>query len=153
MLTIQLIHKRDGRIVPFDPARIEKAVSKAIIAVHGKADPEMARLVMERVGKRLQLFPGDAGHILDVEQIQDVVEQVLIQMVDAQVAKAYILYRQQRAQGRRAERQMLDCIQLMDDYLEQSDWRVNEKSNMNYSFQGLNFYVASYISAHYWLGC
>ena len=151
MLTIQQIHKRDGRIVPFDPARIEKALSKAIIAVHGKADPETARLVMERVSQRFQLFLGDAGHILDVEQIQDIAEQVLIQTVDAQVAKAYILYRQQRAQARRAERLMLDGIQLMDDYLEQSDWRVNENSNMNYSLQGLNFYVASSFSARYWL--
>ncbi|RLC62393.1 MAG: ribonucleoside triphosphate reductase [Chloroflexota bacterium] len=151
MHTIQQVRKRDGRIVPFDPSRIENAVSKAIIAVHGKADPATARLVTERVVRQLQLSQDDAGHIPDVEQIQDVVEQVLIQAADAQVAKAYILYREQRAQVRRTERLMLDGIKLMDDYLERSDWRVNENSNMNYSLQGLNFYLASSVSARYWL--
>jgi ribonucleoside-triphosphate reductase len=151
MHTIQQVRKRDGRIVPFDPSRIERAVSKAIVAVHGKAEPATARLVTERVTQRLWLPQDDAGLIPHVERIQDVVEQVLIQTADVQVAKAYILYREQRAQARRTERLMLDGIKLMDDYLEQSDWRVNENSNMNYSLQGLNYYVASSISARYWL--
>lgn len=41
--------------------------------------------------------------------------------------------------------------ELINSYLEQSDWRVNENSNMNYSFQGLNNYIAGTIQAKYWL--
>jgi ribonucleoside-triphosphate reductase len=151
MCTIQQVRKRDGRIVPFEPSRVEKAVSKAIVAVHGKAEPATARLVTEQVIQRLCLSQDNGGCIPHVELIQDVVEQVLIQTADVQVAKAYILYREQRAQARLTERLMLDGVKLMDDYLEQSDWRVNENSNMNYSLQGLNFYVASSINARYWL--
>ena len=42
-------------------------------------------------------------------------------------------------------------IQLVDNYLSQADWKVNENSNMSYSIQGLNNYIASEISKNYWL--
>lgn len=42
-------------------------------------------------------------------------------------------------------------ISLVDGYLKQLDWQVNENSNMSYSIQGLNNYIASEISKKYWL--
>ena len=42
-------------------------------------------------------------------------------------------------------------IALVDNYLKQLDWKVNENSNMSYSIQGLNNYIASEISKEYWL--
>ena len=42
-------------------------------------------------------------------------------------------------------------IALVDNYLNQLDWKVNENSNMSYSIQGLNNYLASEISKQYWL--
>lgn len=42
-------------------------------------------------------------------------------------------------------------INLVDSYLKQLDWKVNENSNMSYSIQGLNNYLASEISKQYWL--
>jgi len=42
-------------------------------------------------------------------------------------------------------------IELVENYLKQLDWRVNENSNMTYSVQGLNNYIASEISKNYWL--
>ena len=44
-----------------------------------------------------------------------------------------------------------DNIALVDNYLKQLDWKVNENSNMSYSIQGLNNYIASEISKQYWL--
>lgn len=44
-----------------------------------------------------------------------------------------------------------DNISLVDNYLKQLDWKVNENSNMSYSIQGLNNYIASEISKNYWL--
>ena len=44
-----------------------------------------------------------------------------------------------------------DSIQLVENYLSQLDWRVNENSNMSYSIQGLNNYIASEVSKNYWL--
>ena len=42
-------------------------------------------------------------------------------------------------------------VDLVDNYLNQLDWKVNENSNMSYSIQGLNNYIASEISKNYWL--
>ena len=42
-------------------------------------------------------------------------------------------------------------VALVDNYLKQLDWKVNENSNMAYSIQGLNNYIASEISKNYWL--
>ncbi len=48
-------------------------------------------------------------------------------------------------------RPMQDAEKLISSYLDQSDWRVHENSNMNYSLQGLNFHLASTMVAQYWL--
>lgn len=45
----------------------------------------------------------------------------------------------------------VSCIDLVDQYLGKADWRVNENSNMDYSLQGLNNYLAGEISKTYWL--
>ena len=42
-------------------------------------------------------------------------------------------------------------VNIIDDYLKQLDWKVNENSNMSYSIQGLNNYLASGMSKTYWL--
>jgi len=79
------------------------------------------------------------------------VEETLTKADHYKIAKAYILYRQQRQEARVAQRIMLDGEKLIEDYLQVTDWRVSENSNMNYSLQGLNFYLASAIASQYWL--
>ena len=64
-------------------------------------------------------------------------------------AKAYIIYRQQHAEIREIVSRF--NTDLVDKYLNQHDWRVNENSNMAYSLQGLNHYVSSEVSKLYWL--
>lgn len=46
---------------------------------------------------------------------------------------------------------LVDAKQLISEYLERSDWRVNENSNMNYSLQGLNNHIIAAVSSKYWL--
>jgi len=144
------VQKRDGRIVPFDQKRIRAAILRAFQAV-GLGDKEervnaLSHKVTELLAERLG--PRACPH---VEQIQDLVEEVLILEGEAKVAKAYILYREQRSQARDMAKLLLDGMRLVDDYIERTDWRVSENANMNYSLQGLNFYVASSIAARYWL--
>ncbi len=147
---IRQIRKRDGRIVPFDRTKIEHAVAKAARAVGNGVQAGWAAGIAARVTELLVArFGPDSTP--EVEQIQDVVEEVLIGAGHPAIAKAYILYREQRSQVRATEHILLDGAALMDDYLKKLDWRVSENSNMNYSLQGLNFYVASSISARYWL--
>lgn len=41
--------------------------------------------------------------------------------------------------------------QLVEDYIKQTDWRVNENANMAYSLQGLNNYIKEEVSKYYWM--
>ena len=90
--------KRDGSEVLFDSGRIEAAVLRALVAV-GEDDSGFARDVAEVVTLALASRPGDPP---GVEQVQDLVEQALVEMGRAKVARAYILYRDRRARARAA---------------------------------------------------
>ena len=94
------IEKRDGREVPFDEAKIAGAIAKAMAAV-GEPDDgfssEVAGVVRMTVDER-----HGAGSVPNIEEIQDLVEQALIELGRSRVAKAYILYRDQRARARAA---------------------------------------------------
>ncbi|MFA4936165.1 MAG: ribonucleotide reductase N-terminal alpha domain-containing protein, partial [Candidatus Methanoperedens sp.] len=96
---IQKIRKRDGRLVEFERSKIAKAVFKAFIATKtkdGKRGEEIAAEVVKIIEKRIPGIPG-------VEDVQDIVEEVLIKNGYAAVAKSYILYREKRAQIRKAK--------------------------------------------------
>jgi len=148
---IEQVIKRSGEVVPFDRQRIENAIYAAARAVGNGEGRHWAEMLSWAVVGILEQRDREDGHIYHVEEIQDVVEEVLLKSGNSQVAKAYILYRSKRAEARQTERLLLDAEKLVDDYLQRADWRVNENSNMNYSLQGLNFYLASSIAARYWL--
>jgi ribonucleoside-triphosphate reductase len=134
------IKKRDNKIVEFDKSKIESAIKKAITAVGEK---EYSDILLSSV---LQKLP--ASDTVSVEQIQDVVEDVLIDNGFKKEAKNYIIYREQRRQVREALNNNLDII---DSYLDKSDWEVNENANTTFSLQGLNHYATSKLSKQYWL--
>ncbi len=98
---IKRIRKRDGRLVDFDQNKIAEAIWKAAKEVGGK-DRQLANKLATEVVKRLgkQLKPRE---IPTVEQVQDLVEVTLIDRGHARTAKAYILYRQKRAEIRKAK--------------------------------------------------
>lgn len=89
--------KRDGRVVDFDEKKIADAIFKAAQAVGGEdralAD-ELAAVVTVFLEKKYTDNPPG------IEDIQDIVEKVLIETGHAKTAKAYILYRDKRAQSR-----------------------------------------------------
>jgi uridine kinase len=100
MSRITHVIKRSGAIVPFNPDRITNAIYRAAVAVGGR-DRERAKWLTGQVVKMLEerIPPGHRPHI---EEIQDVVEKVLIENGHAQVAKVYILYRDERTRRRQA---------------------------------------------------
>jgi len=77
------------------------------------------------------------------------VEEVLLSSPYRSTAKAYIIYREQHARLRDITNKME--VDLVDQYLKKSDWKINENSNMDYSLQGLNNYISSEVSKVYWL--
>jgi len=97
--TISKIRKRDGRIVDFDKNKISEAIWKAVQSV-GDEDKTEAEHLAEKV---VQVLEGHfRGETQSVEDLQDIVEKVLIESRHAKTAKAYILYRQKRAEIRKA---------------------------------------------------
>jgi len=140
------IRKRDGRIVKFDPEKIVNAINKAGTAT-GEFDEKTARKLALRVLSLTQ--QAVTNKIPTVEEVQDVVEEVLLTSAYKKTAKAYIIYRDQHAKMREIVND--SEVNLMDQYLGQLDWQVNENSNMTFSLQGLNNYVSSEISKIYWL--
>ncbi len=99
MNKIEKIKKRDGRIVDFDPDKIADAIWKAAKAIGGKdraLSVKLAEQVVETLEKQLK-----PDEIPSVEQVQDIVEKTLIENGHARTSKAYILYRQKRAEIRR----------------------------------------------------
>ncbi|MDH7600986.1 MAG: vitamin B12-dependent ribonucleotide reductase [Armatimonadota bacterium] len=91
------VQKRDGRIQPFDKAKITAAIEKAFAAV-GKPDRGVAEQLADKVVASLER--DFKGRVPRVEDIQDVVERVLMEHGYPDVAKDYILYRQQRSEIR-----------------------------------------------------
>ena len=140
------IKKRDGRVTAFDSSKITAAIARAGKATGEFEEREARRLTLKALTLAHELR---LGRVPEVEEIQDVVERVLLDSPFYGTAKAYILYREQHAQIRNiATRAGCD---LVDHYVNQSDWKVKENSNMCYSLQGLNNFISSEITSEYWL--
>ncbi len=149
-MVIRFIQKRDGTRVAFDKGKIRLAIAKASRAA-GRGDADgIASEITGAVLSFLEIFYGEKGHPT-VEQVQDLIEKVLIEKGYAEIAKAYILYREQHAKLREAEKLLANATRMVDSYLQKMDWKVNENSNMSFSLQGLNNYIASEVTAQYWL--
>jgi ribonucleoside-triphosphate reductase len=150
---IKSVVKRSGEIADYDRSKIEAAIGKAIEAVEKRNDPDRAAALTDSVEEklRLQLAGARAHSIPAIEEIQDIVESVLIEANEVEVAKAYILYRARHEAVRDAKNLMVDINKTMDGYLGQSDWRVNENANVNFSLGGLILHNSGTITANYWL--
>ncbi|MCP4051018.1 MAG: ribonucleoside triphosphate reductase [bacterium] len=144
---LKYIKKRDGSVVPFNVKKISVAISKSLVVtnVDGNAADQLADKVAEIANITYKNI------IPTVENIQDLVEHILIQEGYEATAKAYILYREQHAQIRDTKELLSQAVNMVDNYLCESDWKVKENSNMGYSLQGLNNYISSQVSAAYWL--
>ena len=150
---IKHVVKRSGEIGDYDRSKISTAIGKAVESVEKRANPDKAEQLTDKVEEKLRaLMAGRHEHSIPaIEEIQDIVETVLIEQNEVQIAKAYILYRAKHEAIRDAKSLMLDINATMDGYLEQSDWRVNENANVNFSLGGLILHNSGTITANYWL--
>jgi len=148
IIPLQSVVKRDGSTVPFEADKIRSAIRRAGEAT-GEFDGDEASLLTTQVLKVLRhKFGATPPHI---ENIQDVVEQVLISANHLKTARAYIVYREQRHKLRRDRKTLVDVAASVNEYLEQSDWRVNANANQGYSLGGLILNVSGKVIANYWL--
>src|SRR5690606_24146369 len=101
--------RRNGSVVSFEPSKIAVAMTKAFLAVQGGQGAASAR-IREIVETLTQQVAGSlqrnrmGGGTFHIEEIQDQVELALMRSGEHDVARAYVLYREKRAQERAAAR-------------------------------------------------
>lgn len=105
------IKKRDGRVVPFDALRIENAIFKAFEA-QGQPNREIAAKLTQEVVEKLEKKHRRIKAVPAIEEVQDLVEEILVEAGYAKIAKAYILYRERRAEIRREKQEILNKTEI-----------------------------------------
>ncbi len=103
-MAIEQMVKRDGSVVNFNKEKITSAIFRAARSVGGNDKTVAEKLSIEVV----RLLEERGNIVPNVEEIQDVVEKVLIESGHAATAKAYILYRQKRAEIREEKTKVLE---------------------------------------------
>ena len=141
--------KRDGKLKDFDISKIIAAIKSAFESQKKEFDDSTIDFLALKVTAHFQKKIVEGT--ISVEDIQDSVETVLIQAGYDDVAKAYILYRRQHENIRRAKNTLLDYKALVNNYLKINDWRVKENSTVTYSVGGLILSNSGAITANYWL--
>lgn len=143
------VTKRDGKVAQFDLSKITAAITKAFDAQDKQYNPDIIDMLSLKVTADFE--PRIKNSLVRVEDIQDSVEHVLIQAGYADVAKGYILYRRQREKIRNMKSTVLDYKEIVNSYVNVTDWRVKENSTVTYSVGGLILSNSGAITANYWL--
>ncbi|MDE6467647.1 MAG: anaerobic ribonucleoside-triphosphate reductase, partial [Muribaculaceae bacterium] len=93
---IQVVVKRDGRVVGYNEEKIKAAIRKAMLTTELGEDESLIQKIADRVGAH-------GTERMTVEEIQDMVELELMKSPRKEVAKRYIAYRDQRSIARKAK--------------------------------------------------
>ena len=108
-MLVKVIRTRDGELVPFDVTRIERAMEKAAESM-GLKDlgfvDEIAENVVEKLNEYIE--NNTENSIVTIEQIQDAVEKELMDKKYFDVAKAFIIYRDERKKKRVKQKEKLE---------------------------------------------
>ncbi|MCE5393994.1 MAG: ribonucleoside-diphosphate reductase subunit alpha [Acidithiobacillus sp.] len=111
--SLHRVIRRNGAVVPFETSKIQVAMTKAFLAVEGstgaasaRVRDQVARLTQQVVQALTRRQPG--GGTFHIEDIQDQVELALMRAGEHEVARAYVLYREERARER-AQRQQQEA--------------------------------------------
>ena len=141
--------KRNGQVVEFSLSKITQAITLAFDAQQRQYNSDIIDFLALKVTADFE--PKIKDHHIAVEDIQDSVEHVLVQAGYSDVAKAYILYRRQHEKLRDINSTLVDYKEIVDNYVNVSDWRVKENSTVTYSVGGLILNNSGAITANYWL--
>ena len=140
--------KRNGEYVPFVAHKIEDAIVKGFASVNNKYDEKIIISVFTKLS---------AKETWSVEEIQDAIELTLFDYGYFEVMRSFMLFRHVRkmqrdqAAGVEANTTYVNSTQTIEEYTNQTDWRINANANTAYSNAGLVNNVAGKIIANYWL--
>lgn len=133
---LQIVIKRDGREDVYNPNKIYTAISKAFIEVDGVVN-DSSKVIIDRITNQISEINKNK---MSVEEIQDIVETKLMQSSRKDVAKVYILYRDERTKIRNRNSKLIKKV------MERVESTVDNRSNANVdekSFSGREKEVSS----------
>jgi ribonucleoside-triphosphate reductase (formate) len=137
-----LVRKLNGSISSYDRVKIQNF----IIEVSSKSNEDVdIDIIVHNIENSLYYKFFENGNIPHTKEIIELSCNTLFRSGYTQTAD--ILRKGSFFQG--DNKNFIE--DLVDNYINSSDWRVKENSNMNYSLQGLNFHISSSIVARYWL--
>lgn len=140
--------KRNGDYKPFENYKINDAIKKSFNSVSIPFDQSVFDSVISSIA---------AKDTWAVEEIQDIIEKILFQKEYFTVMRSFMLYRHTRklqrehVEGLNDDTTYVDSTQTIEEYILQTDWRINANANTSYSNAGLVNNVAGKIIANYWL--
>lgn len=144
----KFVIKRNGDYKPFESYKIKDAIEKSFESVTIPYDESIFNSVMSSI---------DIKNTWAVEEIQDMIEKALFQKEYFTVMRSFMLYRHTRklqrehVAGLNDDTTYVDSTQTIEEYISQTDWRINANANTSYSNAGLVNNVAGKIIANYWL--
>lgn len=122
--------KRNGRLVEFNPSKITNAIKKAMAETKLGVDHNLSVKITEEIKEKIQ----NNAKPIHVEEIQDIVEMLLMSSDRKDVAKRYIIYRNERAKIR-ANQKSSDEKLLTDEFISQYKHQIpplNQLGNFVY---------------------
>lgn len=140
--------KRNGEYKPLEIFKIEEAIRKGFSSVSALYKTEILEDVLDMLNKK---------DVWSVEEIQDLIEKELFRSDDFDVLRSFMIYRHTRKMQRENidgisdETTFVNSTQTIEEYIGQTDWRINANANTSYSNAGLVNNVAGKIIANYWL--
>jgi len=140
--------KRNGKYKPFESYKIKDAIDKSFKSVSVVVDQSVFESII------IQL---ENEEVWAVEEIQDMIEKKLYEKKYFDVMRSFMLFRHTRKlqrehiAGLNDDTTYVDSSQTIEEYIEQTDWRINANANTSYSNAGLVNNVAGKIIANYWL--
>jgi ribonucleoside-triphosphate reductase len=140
--------KRNGEYKPFEPFKIKDAIEKSFQSVSIAIDESIFKKIISDL---------DIKETWAVEEIQDLIEKNLFEKKYFEVMRSFMLFRHTRKlqrehiDGLNEDTTYIDSTQTIEEYVGQTDWRINANANTSYSNAGLVNNVAGKVIANYWL--
>ena len=140
--------KRNGAYKPFESYKIKDAIEKSFKSVSVPFDENVYTIIVAFLEQK---------DVWSVEEIQDIIEKTLFEKNYFSVMRSFMLFRHTRklqrehVAGLNDDTTYVDSTQTIEEYISQTDWRINANANTSYSNAGLVNNVAGKIIANYWL--
>lgn len=133
--------------VDFDKTKVASAISRAFVASNNILDSEILEDLTNQVTIKLK---NTGKKIFEKDEVLDAIEDILMFNRFFETARTFIRYRYQHILQKDIGSPVF-IKKMFNKYIDKTDWKIKENSNMGYSLQGLNNYIISEMTSSFWL--